>query len=139
MRSMFLAERRGFNAFVLSLAVLTAGYAYAVSSPSGMAQQAMLSAASVSISAGVAPNPDNTLAAQFAAKEAELAGREALLAAREAENASFMRDRAGMISLAASVMLFVLVAVNFYFDRRRWVFTRRVGAAAGGQFSVDLR
>lgn len=134
-----LAQRQGFNAFVLSLAVLAAGYAYVVSSPAGMAQQAMMSAASVSISAGVAPNPDNTLAAQFAAKEAELGQREAALAAREAESASDMRDRAGMISLAASIMLFVLVAMNFYLDRRRWGFTRRVGTAATGQFSVDLR
>ena len=75
----------------------------------------------VGVSAGVLPNPDNTIAGQLQQKEENLNERENELAAREAVLNS---NGAGAsvsfnYSLLGELMLLSLISANFYFDYRR--------------------
>ncbi|HUO50800.1 MAG TPA: hypothetical protein VMU25_04530 [Candidatus Paceibacterota bacterium] len=116
----------------LAFALLLVGFVR--NSPAALAHSAAssLASASVAITAGVSPNPENTLAAQLTAKEAQLNEQQQSIDAQEKKVASL--DMLGLYSLIASAILFVLVAMNFYMDWRRGRF-----AAAPRQLSVDLR
>lgn len=108
-------------------------YALSLATPSQYAQHGrdMLASASATLSAGVAPTPENTLMAQLQEKARELNQREAQLEARE--SAPRIRTDLGLYSLAISLVLFVLVGVNFYLDVRRGKRQRL------NPFSIDLR
>ncbi len=104
---------------LLGLGVLLLSYSTLTASPGVMAQIAsqMVASAVVSMSAGVEENQDNRLALQFAAKEAELQDRESRLVMQEQMPPRV--DSTALYSFAASMALFVLVALNFFFDWRR--------------------
>jgi hypothetical protein len=78
----------------------------------------MTGSAGVGITAGVAPNPDNTLAAQFAQKERELGAREDTIDARSGGSVSGTRMLA-LASFVTSMIVLLLVSANFYMDFRR--------------------
>lgn len=88
---------------------------------------ALYASAVVSLHAAVAPNPDNTLAAQLAAKEAELALREAALGksvpVREAVPSS--GDKTAQYALLMSSVCAVLVIAHWVYDIRRSRFAVR--------------
>lgn len=86
--------------------------------PLAIDAQALMGAASVSISAAIAPNPDNTLASQLRAKQEQLDAREASLNSR-AQTASDSFSDWGFRAFVLSSVLLVLVALNFYFDMKR--------------------
>lgn len=79
----------------------------------------------VGVSAAVTSNPDNTLAKQLIAKEAELAAREAALEGREGETDG-MQAR---YSFAASMTLFGLLGLNYCLDWRRTARARKTPTA----------
>lgn len=114
-------------------------YALVLVPPAMLARdvRAALTATAVGATAGVDPNPINTLAAQLKEKEASLDQREQVLSQIEdeiiAKNSS--NNTIAFISLGGSLLLFLLVGLNFYLDTRR----RRDQRAAPGRFSLDLR
>jgi hypothetical protein len=85
----------------------------------------MVGSAIVGVSAAVAQNADNTLAADLAAKEAELAAREAALD----QSTSPANDALARYSLVASASLFGLLSLNYALDWRRNARARREFAA----------
>lgn len=106
----------------LIAAVLLLSFSLYTSSPRTLVATStdMLSSAVVGLSASVDPNPENTLAAQFAQKEAELQEREAALLRAENPTRSFLSmDSYALYSFILSILLFVLVALNYFFDWRR--------------------
>lgn len=132
-----ISERSGFNTVATLLAILLFVYGLVTLQPSGIAARAsaIIGAASVGISANVAPNEINTLAQQFRQKEVELATREASVIAQERvarQAGSGVGMGSGELSLAISLVLLVLIMINFYLDRLRG--ERSVPAGA-----VDLR
>lgn len=96
----------------------------------------MLGAASVSISARVPENADNTLAQALAEKQAVLDAREAALSAQAPAERVLSGTVIpwGLLSFLMSLALFALVAANFYLDMRRD--GRRL---VSSPFAVDLR
>jgi len=69
-----------------------------------------------------ARDPYNTLAAQLAEKEAQLNEREAAVAAgsvNTAANNLSLGEILGASSFFISIILLILVAMNFYFDAKR--------------------
>lgn len=108
---------------LIGCAVAIGAFLYAVASdvPSQVAFRvgSSLAAAEVSISAAVPPNPDNTLAAQLQQKEQELDQREQVVKQMERDAASHPVDSLGLYALIASVVLFLLIGINFFLDMRR--------------------
>jgi hypothetical protein len=127
------------NTFALALAAPLFAYSWALMPPPVFAHylRTTLTAAVVGASAGVEPNPVNTLAQQLKEREASLGEREQLLNQLEernvAKNAS--NNTIAFISLGGSLLLFLLVGLNFYLDTKR----RRDQRAAPGKFSIDLK
>ena len=81
----------------------------------------IVASAVVGMSAGVAASPENALAQALAAKERELKEREARLVNQGRENAaapSFFEESA-VYSFGLSILLFVLLAINYVMDWRR--------------------
>lgn len=78
----------------------------------------MLGSAGVGVMAGVEPNPDNTLAAQFAQKEKELVAREGTVGAQTGGTVAGTRMLA-LASFFVSMLVLALVSANFYMDYRR--------------------
>ena len=77
-------------------------------------------AGAASMYASVPANPDNTVAAQLAAKEAELNRREAEMTTREhSPSPMSLGEILGASSFFLSLIVLLLVALNFYFDARR--------------------
>lgn len=95
-----------------------------------------LAAASASLSVGVAPNPDNTLAQQLDAKAAQLDVQQQHIQQLQQSLRSSSNDTLGLYSLLASVLLLLLIAANFYLDWRR---DRGGGGMLTKSLSVDLR
>ena len=128
------------NTGMLALAAVFLSYTALTATPSSLLgnAQTMLASAGVGVSVAVAPNPYNTLAQQLSNKEAQLNQQSAFLAAQEqtinSSAPTAPANRYGFYSLCVSMALFVLVAINFYFDIRR-----RDKATPAGTFSVDLR
>lgn len=129
------------NAILIVGAGVFFGYAAATVSPSALTRTSgeMLASASVSISAAVPQNPYNSLAEQLREKEAALQERERAAgvgpSAAGAEPVSTLDDKLGVLSLFVSLILLVLVAINFYLDMRR---EGRVPMLSN-PFAVDLR
>lgn len=75
----------------------------------------------IGVGAAVPPNEYNVLAEELRRKEAELAEREAALRGETRPDASDERkhDPLLAISLAATLILFALLLLNFYLDWRR--------------------
>ena len=110
---------------VFVVAVLLFAYS-AVASPLMFARGSlMLGSAAVGLSAAVPINPHNSLAEDLAEREAALNAREAQLRS-ESNTVQRFSEWLAPISLAASIVLFVLLAFNFYFDRRRNTTSYRV-------------
>lgn len=84
-----------------------------------------LLANAVGMFVGAAANPDNTKAAQFAAKEAELEAREAALSGRTTAPSSTTYDLISLVALTVSSLVLLLVLLNFYFDRQHTLAQRR--------------
>ncbi len=134
-------RRQNLNAILIVASGVFFGYAVATVSPSTLARttQNMLASASVSMSAAVAPTPESSIAAQLRAKEIELNEREAQIGGQgstvEKQTTTTLGDELGALSLGISLVLLVLVAVNFYMDMRR----EGRGFGLGSRFAVDLR
>lgn len=128
--------RREIALLALVAAIGLFGYGVYAGAPGILARDsnAFLGAASVSISAAVPPNQYNELAAQLQQKQDALNKQASDLSAREAADARpSPQDYLGTASFIMSVLLFLLVAANFYLDARRDL------AATRGALSVDLR
>jgi len=96
-----------------------------------------VASATVSMSAGVPPNPYNTAAEQLSAKEAELVARENRLTMRGSMPSNPAgHDTFAVYSLLVSIALFILVAINFFFD---WKRGRQGVPASAPYLSLDLR
>ncbi len=120
---------------LLALGVALAGFGVTAWNGSAILVQeaSMLGTASVSISASVPQNPDNTLAVALQEKQAVLDAREAQLREEPLRAASEQGVPWGLLSFAMSMALFVLVAANFYFDMQRG------RPVARSPFAIDLR
>ena len=120
-------------AFALFVGACGMTYTLATTSFGELAHGARSMAASTmaSLTVGVAPNPTNTLAAQLAAKEQALNEREAQLA-----QSSGSGNVLGFASFIMSLILLVLVGINFYYDKRS---RRHRGPVVPRKYSVDLR
>jgi len=100
----------------------------------------LLANASVGVMVGVPPNPYNTIAQQLEAKQNELSEREQKLAELEksaapAPGTSSSANDFATYSLGMSILLFLLVATNFYYDWRR---ARREIQKTPDQFAINL-
>jgi hypothetical protein len=109
---------------MLLLGLALMGVVYAETRSPGIALQTadvLYASAVVSLHAAVAPNPDNTLAAQLAAKEAELIAREAALSNTVPVRGSTpsSRDETARYALVASMVSVVLVIAHWIYDIRR--------------------
>lgn len=140
-RSARIASKRAniVNVLALVVAIPAFGYALFVDTPRSYVVDigTMFASASASLTAQVPSNPYNSLAAQLSEKEALLNEREAQFDQREmlARSDSSLDGRLGIISFVISIVLFVLVGINFYLDMRRG----RVAPARAAGFSVNLR
>ena len=91
------------------------------------------------MSASVPPNPYNTLASELADEKSQLDARAHALAAQQsaASQGAELEHYLTIASFCMSIVLLVLVGLNFYLD------TRRRGGKASGYlertFLVDLR
>ena len=130
-----MRKRLGYlNATGLAVAGVLFGFAVYATTPQSLLQHAQETLAAVGVTIAVAPNPYNTVAAQLSAKEAQLNQKEAQLNAQAAtQTRPSLDNRYGFYSLCSSLVLLVLVAMNFYLDNRR--------RSGGPQrtYSVDLR
>ena len=134
------------NKNIMRLVSLTATallvYAFVSASPSTHLQNTrdLLASAAVGITVGVPPNPYNSIAQQLEAKQNELSDREQRLAELEKSSKPVSGGAAGTndfatYSLGMSVLLFMLVAANFYYDWRR---ARKEQQKIPGQYSINL-
>ncbi len=83
---------------------------------------AMLASVEVGATASVAPNPYNTVAKQLSDKERLLDQRERDILAQESaksDSSLGFKSNLPLYSFIMSMVLALLVAVNFYFDLRR--------------------
>jgi hypothetical protein len=94
-----------------------------------------LFAAAVGAQAAVPENPYNTLAQQLEDRERALEERETAQGTSP-EQAPLANNTWAFVSFGLSVMLFVLVGLNFYLDTRRG---SRVAQLLTRRYSVDLR
>jgi hypothetical protein len=98
--------------------------------------RAMLGAAGATLSASVPPNPHNTVAEQLANEKRSLDEREAMLDARENAPVGVSAGEIfGFAGFAISVVLLILIGVNFYLDSR----LGRKPTVLSRKFVVDLR
>jgi len=133
--SMTIAKRLTLmQAALLCAASLFLLVALLLSTPAHLASSSRTMLAQVvGLSAGVIPNSDNMLAAQFAAKEKELAEREAELSSRmQSTSSESLATTIASISLGMSLFLFVLLVTHLIYDRRRIL-------QAPPALAVDLR
>lgn len=121
------------NAGFLFVATFLFGYAIFSATPAVLMQNAEDALAAVGVSAAVTKNQYNSIAEQLVDKEKRLEQREQTLALQEQAAASDPSGKYGFYSLCVSILLFILVGINFYFDARRG---RR---SSGNRLSVDLR
>lgn len=122
----------------LVVAIFGMAYPFFSQSPQEFASvaSAMFASADATLSVSVPENPYNSLAQQLRVKQLTLQEREAALNAREArEKKLTLGEIAGFISFMLSIVLCILVGINFYLDSKR----RKKGALVPGRFQVDLR
>jgi hypothetical protein len=128
----FMPTRSKVNLGLICAALVCLSYASLTLTPASLNSNVKdtLAAVGVGVTASVSPNQYNTLAEQLDAKEAELNQREAALnqqgSAVPITNGlnAIAQDRLGFYSLCVSVLLLILVAINFYYDVRRRGMTR---------------
>lgn len=124
----------------LTVFVALLSYSVVLVAPSVFAgnEASSMAAASVSIDAGVAANPDNTAAQQLKEKAAQLdVQQQHIQQLQQSLNESLRaRDSLGLYSLISSALLLLLVSANFYFDWRR---SRGKGGVLTKSLSIDLR
>lgn len=127
---------RNIDTIALMLAVLLFGFAALTVTPASLGQGAQGMFAAVGVNLAVTENPYNAVAAQLDTKQRQLDQREAQMVTRENSNVggALSSYRLGVYSLGTSVALFILVALNFYFDIKR----RHLGGPTS-KFSIDLR
>lgn len=105
----------------------------------GSAKQ-LLANAVVGMTVGVLPNEYNTLAQQLESKQATLAEREDDLLQLE-QNIRTLQDKnsfsntLGIVSLAISLGLFMLIGANYYLDWRR---NKKGDSSLVNAFSINL-
>jgi predicted PurR-regulated permease PerM len=130
-------SRINLSGSVVAVALL--GYALSLASPAQLALTArdQFAAASVSISAGVSANPDNSLAEQLKEKSAQLDVQQQHIQELQQSLSTHPNDTLGFYSLIASIFMFLLVSVNFYFDWRRG--RGQGGAPRARPFTVNLQ
>jgi hypothetical protein len=116
-----------FNASCFIAAAVLFSYSILSQSPSQLAvgSRTMLSSAVVGLTAAVAPNPDNTAAAQLQQRAADLDSKAAVI--QDLENKATVINSMATVSFFMSLALFALVALNYVLDWRR---TRKGNAAA---------
>lgn len=118
---------------MLGVLVAIGGLYYGVDTfgPGLLAQrgEAFVANASVSISAAIPPNPDNTLAQELRAKQEALDARERSLMTGSTTSTDW-----GFRAFVLSALLLMLMIVNFYLDIRR---ARRLEYAR--TYSIALR
>jgi hypothetical protein len=121
-------QKKYLNSVMLSAAFLFLLYASITLTPTTLKHNAndMLAAVGIGVAAAVPPNEYNTLAAELSAKEARLNQQQAEQNAKGYGSApgtdgifALTADRYGFYSLCISTLLFILVAVNFYYDIKR--------------------
>jgi hypothetical protein len=133
-----MVRKNGVSIVALLVAIPALLYTLSIGTPREYAENArVMLAGAASMSASVPENPYNSLAAALAEKEAQLDQREAELVAqnssRATENLSF-GEILGMSSFFMSLLILLLVALNFYYD------VRRGGSSPmPRKFLVDLR
>lgn len=129
--------KTNLNVAGLFVAALLLSLSFTLATPQEIAGTAerMLANPTIGVSAGVVANPYNTLAQKLGDKEVELSERERSLAERESANQGIWSTEGwALASFAISIIVLLLVALNFYFDVRR--------GARGGKaspFSINLR
>ncbi len=121
----------------LFIALVLMTYALSLASPQMLANTAgqLVANAMVGMNAGVLPNEFNSLAQALQDKETELKEREARLGGVEIEGGMFSTNTLAVASLAVSILLVILVGLNFFFDLRRG----RRNTAFMGSVPIDLR
>jgi uncharacterized membrane protein YobD (UPF0266 family) len=118
-------RRQHANLPVLAIASGLFVYAAYMGAPSEMFTRggAMFANVTIGASAAVPPNEYNTLAQQLSDKEKELELRESAITQYESQNTGetlpATTNIIALLSLVASVLLSILVGLNFYFDWRR--------------------
>ena len=114
-------KKQQLSVAALSIAGILFAYSAYEGAPGVVVLRAsdMLAGASVGASASVAPNTYNTIAKQLDEKQAALAQQEADLSAREKEQVSSKTGDLPLYSFLMSLILTLLVGVNFYFDWQR--------------------
>lgn len=133
-----LLSKQNLNGATLFVAFGLFCYSFAASTPQALVFTAeTMLAQAVGASASVPPNAVNTYIKELADKEKELNEREkriAYLEEREdVREGGSEGDPWALASLGTSVMLFGLVGVNFYLDRRRG------RLAVSNPFSINLK
>ena len=129
------------NSLALLIAVPALAYSIVHETPSGIVSdaQGLVAGASASLSASVPANPYNTLAAQLDDEKAQLDSRATELNAQQSAAAAqnSLERYMTFASFGMSLMVLLLVGLNFYFDMRR-----RSGKIPGfleKKFLIDLR
>ena len=124
---------RSVNLLLLSLGLFLLSFSILTTAPQrfALSTERFLAASTVSLGAGVGSTPENTLMSQLQQRAQELGDREAQFDARQQGG---FPQRLGMYSFYISMLVLVLVAVNFYFDMRR-----RSPMQRADRLSVDLR
>ena len=103
-----------------AIAVLLLSYSAFHGVPGAVARDGIHMVANVvGASASVPVTPENTIATQLAARETALDAREGIVAKREETLSLRERDTLPLASFIASIILAVLVSLNFFFDYRR--------------------
>ncbi len=130
-------KKRHTHYLGLLTALVLMTYALSLASPQMLANTAgqLVANAMVGMNAGVLPNEFNSLAQALEDKEAELKEREARLSGVEIEGGMFSTNTLAVASLAVSILLVILVGLNFFFDVRRG----RRNAVVMGSVPIDLR
>ncbi len=103
-----------------AIAVLLLSYSALHGVPGAVAQGGIQMVANVvGASASVPVTPENTIATQLAQKETLLEVREERVLEREEALSLRERDLLPLASFIASIILSILVGLNFFFDYRR--------------------
>lgn len=130
--------RVSLNAVAILVAFVGLSFPVVAQSPADLIStgRAMVAATGATLTVGVAENPYNTLAQQLTVKQLSLQEREAQVDAREAAlKRPRLGDIFGFASFVMSILLLVLIGLNFYMDWRRG--GRQL--LARNKFQVDLR
>lgn len=113
-----------YNGAIGVAALVLFVYAASVAPPRELVARAplMLGSAAIGVAASVPENPYNSLAQELRVKEEELKVREQQLSGNGGNTlpqSGFFNLTMALVSFALSIILFVLLLLNFYFDWHR--------------------